>query len=242
MIFDGILNHDPVPVSARAADVPPRLQDVISKALEKDRDLRFQSAAEIRAELKRIKRDAGSGRAAASSGPAATHASSASGQIGAPALHSSGTAPAQTRRPRALWALGLVATLALLAAGGFWAYRRFAADASRPLDVTSMQVTRLTQSGNASAVALSPDGRYVIYALREDEKQSLWVRQVATRSDVQVLAGEVCQLPRPLLHTATATTCTSSAPTPSPGPTRPSIRCQCWEERRDSLCAMSIRR
>ncbi len=201
VIFDGILNHDPVPVSARAADVPPRLQDVISKALEKDRDLRFQSAAEIRAELKRIRRDAGSGKAAASSGPAATHASSASGQIGAPALHSSGTTPAQTRRPRALWALGLVATLALLAAGGFWAYRRFAADATRPLDVTSMQVTRLTQSGNASAVALSPDGRYVIYALREDEKQSLWVRQVATRSDVQVLAGEVCQLPRPLLHT-----------------------------------------
>jgi len=54
-----------------------------------------------------------------------------------------------------------------------------------------MQVTRLTQSGNASAVALSPDGRYVIYALREDDKQSLWVRQVATRSDVQVLAAEV---------------------------------------------------
>ena len=40
-------------------------------------------------------------------------------------------------------------------------------------------------------MALSPDGRYVIYALREDEKQSLWVRQVATRSDVQVLAAEV---------------------------------------------------
>jgi Tol biopolymer transport system component len=87
--------------------------------------------------------------------------------------------------------VGVVATLALLAAGGFWAYRRFAADTVRPLDVTSMQVTRLTQSGNASAVAISPDGRYVIYALREDDKQSLWVRQVATRSDVQVLAGEV---------------------------------------------------
>ena len=84
-----------------------------------------------------------------------------------------------------------MATLALLAAGGFWGYRRFAARRdARPLDVTSMQVTRLTQSGNASAVAISPDGRYVIYALREDDKQSLWVRQVATRSDVQVLAGE----------------------------------------------------
>ena len=191
VIFDGILNHDPAPVIDRAPDAPARLQDVISKALEKDRDLRFQSAAEIRAELKRIKRDAGSGKAAASSGPAAAQSSSGSSQIGASALHSTVTIPAQTRKPRALWALGLVATLGLLAAGGFWAYGRFAADVSRPLDVTSMQVTRLTQSGNASAVALSPDGRYVIYALREDDKQSLWVRQVATRSDVQVLAGEV---------------------------------------------------
>jgi serine/threonine protein kinase len=103
VIFDGILNHDPVPVSARAADVPPRLQDIISKALEKDRDLRFQSAAEIRAELKRLKRDAISGKAAASSAPAVAHASSASGQIGAPALQSTGATPAHTTRPRALW-------------------------------------------------------------------------------------------------------------------------------------------
>ena len=189
VIFDGILNHDPPAVIDRAPDAPVRLQDVISKALEKDRDLRFQSAAEIRAELKRIKRDAGSGKAAASSGAAATHASSASGQIGAPALHGSGTV-AQTRRPRALWTLALMAMLAL-AAGGFWAYRRLAVDTDRPLDVTSMTVTRLTQSGSAFAVAISPDGRYVIYAMRDNEKQSLWVRQVATRSDVQVLAAEV---------------------------------------------------
>jgi len=100
------------------------------------------------------------------------------------------TTPTQKNGTRARWSLGLVIA-ALLAAGGFWAYRQFAGDAVRPLDVTSMQVTRLTQSGNASAVALSPDGRYVIYALREDDKQSLWVRQVATRSDVQVLAAEI---------------------------------------------------
>jgi len=191
VIFDGILNHDPVPVVARAADVPPRLQDVISKALEKDRDLRFQSAAEIRAELRRIKRDAGSGRAAASSGPAAAQASSASRQIASSALHSAVVTPVPTKGRRALWSLGLVAMLALLAAGGFWGYRRFASGASRPLDVTSMTVTRLTQSGTAFAVAMSPDGRYVIYAMRDNEKQSLWVRQVATRSDVQVLAAEV---------------------------------------------------
>jgi Tol biopolymer transport system component len=191
VIFDGILNHDPVPVNARAADVPPRLQDVINKALEKDRDLRFQSAAEIRAELKRIKRDAGSGKAAANSTAGAAQASSASGQLSSSALHSVASTPAPAKRQRTLWPVGLVAALVLLAAGGFWAYRRFAGDGGRPLDVTSMTVTRLTQSGGAFAVAISPDGRYVIYAMRDNEKQSLWVRQVATRSDVQVLAPEV---------------------------------------------------
>src|SRR4029453_4402600 len=69
VIFDGILNRDPAPIAERAPEIPARLQDVIPTALEKDRDLRYQSAAEIRAELKRIKRDAGSGRAATSIGP-----------------------------------------------------------------------------------------------------------------------------------------------------------------------------
>jgi Tol biopolymer transport system component len=50
-----------------------------------------------------------------------------------------------------------------------------------------MQISRLTQSGNAISVAISPDGRYVVYVLREGEKQSLNVRQVATGSDVQIL-------------------------------------------------------
>ena len=44
-----------------------------------------------------------------------------------------------------------------------------------------------TQTGNAANVAISPDGRYVVYALVDGEKQSLNVRQVATGSDVQIL-------------------------------------------------------
>jgi Tol biopolymer transport system component len=50
-----------------------------------------------------------------------------------------------------------------------------------------MKISRVTQTGNATSVAISPDGRYVVYALREGEKQSLNVRQVATGSDVQIL-------------------------------------------------------
>jgi Tol biopolymer transport system component len=54
-----------------------------------------------------------------------------------------------------------------------------------------MQITKLTDSGNASHVAISPDAREVVYVLVEGEKQSLWVRNVPTKSDVQVLPPAV---------------------------------------------------
>jgi Tol biopolymer transport system component len=188
VIFDGILNRDPAPIAQRAPEIPPRLQDVITTALEKDRELRYQSAAEIRAELKRIKRDAGSGRAA-SAGSAATTGAASSTQV---AAHESSVVPAQATRSTKTWRLGGVAAAVIAGAVVVWWWRPFAStDTARPIDVTSMSVSRLTQSGNASAVAISSDGRYVIYALRDGELQSLWVRQVATRSDVQVLSPEM---------------------------------------------------
>jgi len=68
-IFNGILSHAPAPPSSLNAGVPPKLEDIIVKALEKDRSLRYQSATEIRADLKRLLRDTASGRV---SGPALT--------------------------------------------------------------------------------------------------------------------------------------------------------------------------
>jgi serine/threonine protein kinase len=57
VIHDAILNRAPVPVARLKPDVPPKLEDVIGKALEKDRKLRYQSAAEIRTDVQRLKRD-----------------------------------------------------------------------------------------------------------------------------------------------------------------------------------------
>src|SRR5439155_12335666 len=62
VIFNALLSHEPPPASERNATVPPKLDEIISKALEKDRDVRCQSAAELRADLKRLKRDTSSGR------------------------------------------------------------------------------------------------------------------------------------------------------------------------------------
>ena len=63
VIHDGILNRTPVPATQVSKGLPPKLDEIIGKALEKDRKLRYQSAADIRTDLQRLKRDSESGRA-----------------------------------------------------------------------------------------------------------------------------------------------------------------------------------
>jgi eukaryotic-like serine/threonine-protein kinase len=65
VIFDGILNKMPVPALRLNPEIPPRLEEIISKSLEKDREVRYQSASELRADLKRLKRDTETGRVSA---------------------------------------------------------------------------------------------------------------------------------------------------------------------------------
>jgi len=69
VIFDSILNRSPVSVVRLNPDTPPKLEEIVSKCLEKDRNLRYQHASEIRADLQRLKRDTESGKALASSAP-----------------------------------------------------------------------------------------------------------------------------------------------------------------------------
>jgi serine/threonine protein kinase/Flp pilus assembly protein TadD len=67
LILDGIMNRTPLPALRLNPDLPPKLEDIINRALEKDRELRYQHASEMRSELLRLKRDSETGRAAAAS-------------------------------------------------------------------------------------------------------------------------------------------------------------------------------
>src|SRR2546426_463089 len=99
-IFDGILNRAPLSPLRLNPDLPPKLEDIIFKALEKDRNLRYQHAADLRADLQRLKRDTDSGRTAQHSVSAEAAASSAAGPVSAPSKASI-SQPATSSAPAA---------------------------------------------------------------------------------------------------------------------------------------------
>ena len=126
VIFNAILERVPVPPLRMNPDLPPELERVINRALEKDRELRYQGAAEMRSELMRLKRDTGTGRATAASSEREA-AQESSSKVAQPAVTQQplpGTASTHaTATRRRLWK-GLVLAAAVLIvvaiAGGFY--------------------------------------------------------------------------------------------------------------------------
>ncbi|MFY9947424.1 MAG: protein kinase [Candidatus Sulfotelmatobacter sp.] len=151
VVTEAILNRQPTSAVRLVPELPAKLEEIISKALEKDRDMRCQSAAEMRADLKRLKRSIDSSR---TSVVAETAQSSSSGVIAAP--------PAATA-PRRKSATALIFAIALLlaAAAGLFAGKMFFASAP-PEPPIYRQLT--FRRGSIRSARFAPDGQTILYS------------------------------------------------------------------------------
>ena len=192
VVFHAILELDPVSPLQWNATLPPKLQEIIEKALEKDRDLRYQSAADLRGDLKRLKRDVESGKKIAASGSVVVSAAAAAVSesdssvpiVAAPASSGSSAVVAAVRQNKL--GSGLTAGIALvLVAAAVYGIYSFVTR-SRPAPFQNFSVTKVTDAGDAVLAAISPDGKYILSMMRDNGRASLWLRNVPTNSNAQV--------------------------------------------------------
>jgi len=146
LTYDAILNRPPTAPASINAEIPQQLQEIIEKALEKDRDLRYQSASELRADLKRLRRDMDSSEMRAVLGTT--------------------TAAKPTPPWHNVYLLGIAAGVVIISLAVLFAIRGWRGSQAGPEQAMPRQrsVTTNPPENPVYAAAISPDGRYVAYA------------------------------------------------------------------------------
>jgi serine/threonine protein kinase len=188
VIIDAILNRAPLPAIELNPDLPPRLAEVIGKCLEKDRELRYQSAAELRADLRRLKRDIDSTRI--------TGGVQASGK---PARTVSAGGRASGRRVAVLVSLGILVggALGLLLARSVWRSEPPAPPTYRQLTFRrgSIRNARFAHDGQTILYSASWQGNPVdVYTARPEAPEARSMGLAGTQLMAVSSTGEVAVL------------------------------------------------
>ncbi len=193
VIFQAILDRDPVPPVQIAPNLPPKLDEIIEKSLEKDRDMRYQTAADLRGDLKRLKRDSDTRhRPTSSSSSHVTAASSSTSvssvsaaQPSASHVSSSSAVVSAIRQNKVGTGVTALITLAVLAIAGYGVYALL--NRNHPAAFQNISVRKITETGKSRLVAISPDGKYIMNVVRDNGQESLWLRNLPTSSNTQVI-------------------------------------------------------
>ena len=166
-ICGAILHKDAVAPTKWNAQIPSELQAIIGKALEKDIELRYQHAADIESDLKRLKRDSGAAKES----------------------HSSVRGPRAEGRPRRRkrWSLVLGGCLLLSVVAALAIY--FDVNRAEP-PFQNFTATQITYSGKAAATSISPDGKSIAIAEDVNGQEQLVLRNIATNTNAQIAAPE----------------------------------------------------
>src|SRR5436309_13736792 len=176
VIFHEILDRDPVPAVRLNPDLPPKLEDSIHKALEKDRELRYQVASEIRADLKRLKRETESRHGVPASSGSVAVAWERGSQVAQPPSPASGSSPALTPSPSPssstvkaaevpvaggkLWKVLVPAAVVLLAAvigGAFYFHSRSVPPTTKTTPLTEKDTVVLADFDNKTGDTVFDD-------------------------------------------------------------------------------------
>ena len=201
-----IIHEQPPPIKDLTPSVPSDLQRIVRRCLAKDPEDRFQTIKDVATELKELRRELQStAEVEHSTTPETfsdvhvsqtadrTHSISRQGSTADAGIHTTSSAEYIAGEIKRHKRGAVIAALALLLVigGVVFALYKFWNKPARTSP--GIRIERLTTNGKASDAAISPDGKYVVYVLNEGGQQSLWTRQVATTSNVQIVPPAAVQ-------------------------------------------------
>jgi serine/threonine protein kinase/Tol biopolymer transport system component len=203
-VIASILHKEPAPLARFSREAPEALEWIVAKALIKDCGERYQTAKDMIVDLRRLKQrlefEAEHERSTTSAPSETVVLQTAGGPVTAtkdePATQTGNVGMVRTtssaeyliseiKRHKLTITASLAILAILIAAGIYWALTLNTQSKTTPRFET-MKMTRLTSTGKASEAAISPDGKYVAYVMNEAAGQSIWIRHVATSSNVQI--------------------------------------------------------